>query len=206
MVVTNRDDLAERLRKLRSHGMTTLTWDRHRGHASSYDVIAHGFNYRLDELHAAIGRVQLQKLERNNAQRRKLLAHYHQELRTLSGWTLPFSNYHGDTSAHLMVAVAPDAATRVRVAEDLKHERIQTSMHYPLVTSLSAFRDAPQQSESAFTALDQSRSFSQRALTLPLFSTMTMSEVEAVSLVVCGKQELEHTVGGKNASFDAGAR
>ena len=46
--------------------MTTLTWDRHRGHANTYDVTIHGYNYRLDDLHAALGRVQLAKLDRNN--------------------------------------------------------------------------------------------------------------------------------------------
>src|SRR5213079_2626339 len=66
MVVTQDDALAEQIRLYRSHGMTTLTWDRHRGHASSYDVVNAGYNYRLDELHAALGRAQLGKLERNN--------------------------------------------------------------------------------------------------------------------------------------------
>ena len=75
MVVTNRADLAERVRLLRSHGMTTLTWDRHKGHAGSYDVVNPGYNYRLDELHAALGRVQLKKLERNNQRRRNLLSY-----------------------------------------------------------------------------------------------------------------------------------
>ena len=41
--------IADRVRLLRSHGMTTLTWDRHRGHADSYDVVGLGFNYRIDK-------------------------------------------------------------------------------------------------------------------------------------------------------------
>ena len=56
--------------------MTTLTWDRHKGHAGSYDVVNPGYNYRLDELHAALGRAQLKKLERNNQRRRNLLISY----------------------------------------------------------------------------------------------------------------------------------
>ncbi len=92
MVVTNRDDLAEHLRLLRSHGMTSLTWDRHRGHASSYDVIASGFNYRLDDLRSALGREQLNKLERNNQRRRELTTLYWRNLAPLEqrGWVLPF--------------------------------------------------------------------------------------------------------------------
>ena len=42
MVVCSDPDVAARLRLLRSHGMTTLSWDRHRGHAAGYDVVAHG--------------------------------------------------------------------------------------------------------------------------------------------------------------------
>ena len=60
MVVTNNDELAGKIKTARSHGMTTLTWDRHRGHSFSYDVVAKGYNYRLDEMRAALGLVQLQ--------------------------------------------------------------------------------------------------------------------------------------------------
>jgi dTDP-4-amino-4,6-dideoxygalactose transaminase len=52
--------------------MTTLTWDRHRGHASTYDVVALGYNYRIDEIRSALGLVQLGKLARNNARRSAL--------------------------------------------------------------------------------------------------------------------------------------
>ena len=72
MLVTGDDGLAQKLRTLRSHGMTTLTWDRHQGHAWSYDVVDLGFNYRIDEIRSAIGREQLKKLEGNNERRRVL--------------------------------------------------------------------------------------------------------------------------------------
>ena len=55
MVVTADGALAERVRRLRSHGMTALSWDHERGHAAGYDVAVTGFNYRLDEPRAAIG-------------------------------------------------------------------------------------------------------------------------------------------------------
>ena len=76
MVVTDDDDVAARLKLLRSHGMTTLTWDRHRGHASSYDVVALGYNYRIDEPRAALALSRLTRLERENEQRRTVVARY----------------------------------------------------------------------------------------------------------------------------------
>jgi dTDP-4-amino-4,6-dideoxygalactose transaminase len=112
MLVTNRDDVAEKARLLRSHGMTSMSWDRHRGHASSYDVMLHGYNYRLDELRAALGRAQLAKLAANNRRRGELVRHYRDGLGDLHGWHLPFAGYDGDSAYHLMVMVAPDAAMR----------------------------------------------------------------------------------------------
>ena len=71
MIVTGDEELAKQLRLLRSHGMTTLTWDRHRATPPSYDVVLAGFNYRLDEVRAAVGLVQLSRLiEENEARAR----------------------------------------------------------------------------------------------------------------------------------------
>ena len=55
MVATDDDDVAERVRRLRSHGMATLSWDRQRGRAAGYDIERLGFNYRLDDPRAALG-------------------------------------------------------------------------------------------------------------------------------------------------------
>ena len=172
MVITNRDDLAERVRLLRSHGMSSLTWDRHKGHASSYDVVANGYNYRLDELHAAIGRVQLTKLERNNKRRRHLLSQYRDCLQSLAGWTMPFADSIDQSSGHLMVVVAPTNAIRNKAISALREARIQSSMHYPCIPDFSVFR--PQQADG----VKNTRQFTERAITLPLFPTMTHDQVQ----------------------------
>ena len=182
MVTTNNDELAQKVRRLRSHGMTTLTWDRHRGHASSYDVATHGFNYRLDEIRAALGRVQLGKLERGNERRRELVAIYRKHLSVLPGWVVPFSEYSGSSACHLMVAVAPDETTRARVVEALKKELIQTSLHYPCVPDFSAF------TRFQGEGLQKSRAFSRRAVTLPLYPGMAPEQVQEVCSIIqhCG--------------------
>ena len=82
-VVTDDDDLDRRVRLLRSHGMTTLTWDRHRGHATSYDVVALGFNYRIDEPRAALAAARLRRLDADNHDRGRLDAVYRERLEPL---------------------------------------------------------------------------------------------------------------------------
>ena len=62
MVLTDDAAVAARVRLLRSHAMTSGTWDRHRGHEDSYDVVDVGFNFRLDEPRAALGLARLPKV------------------------------------------------------------------------------------------------------------------------------------------------
>lgn len=177
MVVTNRDDVAERVRLLRSHGMNSLTWDRHKGHASSYDVVVNGYNYRLDELHAALGRTQLAKLVRNNERRRGLLEAYRDGLQSLSGWTMPFADSIDRSSGHLMVVVAHTPELRRRALNTLREARIQSSLHYPCISDFSAFQNG----RSSRVPLTQQ--FTQRAITLPLFPSMSVDQV--TQIVAC---------------------
>ena len=174
MVVTNHDELAQRLRRLRSHGMTLLTWDRQKGHASSYDVVQNGYNYRLDEIRAALGRCQLEKLTRNNARRKHLVALYRQLLANVEDLLIPFAHESGDSAYHLMVAVAATEEERTRLAAALRDAAIQTSLHYPSVPDFEAFRPF------ATGDIEKTRSFSRRTITLPLFPTMKSAEVEEV--------------------------
>jgi dTDP-4-amino-4,6-dideoxygalactose transaminase len=174
MVVTNRGDLAERMGLLRSHGMTTLTWDRYKGHAGSYDVVNPGYNYRLDELHAALGRAQLKKLERNNQRRRERLALYREAVRSLGGWTMPFADTIEYSSGHLMVIVAPDADIRERAVHALREAGIQSSMHYPCITDFTGFANG--QGED----LRATRQFTRRAITLPLYPTLNADRINDI--------------------------
>jgi dTDP-4-amino-4,6-dideoxygalactose transaminase len=73
MVTTADEAVAARVRLLRAHAMTSGTWDRHRGHSDTYDVVDVGFNFRLDEPRAALGSSRLARL-REDLQRRREVA------------------------------------------------------------------------------------------------------------------------------------
>jgi dTDP-4-amino-4,6-dideoxygalactose transaminase len=176
MVVTNDDALAEKIRLLRSHGMTTLTWDRHRGHAHSYDVVAQGFNYRLDEIRAAIGLVQLRRLERQNAQRARVVALYRAALDGANGLKMPLAPTSDTASAHhLAVVLLPTACPRNDFRASLAARGIQTSVHYPPIHRFSAYREL-----GARRPLRTTDTVAERLVTIPLYPHMTEDEVSAV--------------------------
>ncbi len=175
MVVTADGQLAERVRLLRSHGMTTLTWDRFQGQARGYDVVGHGFNYRIDDLRAALGRVQLAKLQGGNASRRARVEQYRALLAGRSSLGLVHADRAATSAHHLMVLIAPDADTREVVAAALHDVGIQTSMHYPCITDFTAFADL------VGSDVPVSRAFAARAFTVPLHPNLDPGAVEEIA-------------------------
>ena len=184
MVTTAEDELAERLRLLRSHGMTTLTWDRQRGHASSYDVVVPGLNYRLDEIRAAMGLVQLRFLQEENAARARLSRLYADALDGADGYRMAFADRLGDKASahHLAVALVPAGSDREAIRTRLAERRIQTSVHYPPIHEFSAYRDL-----EPSRPLPRTDEAAARILTLPLFGRMTEEQLELVVDALLGR-------------------
>jgi dTDP-4-amino-4,6-dideoxygalactose transaminase len=173
MVVTDDPDVAERMRRLRSHGMTTLSWDRHRGHASSYDVVALGFNYRIDEPRAALATARLARLDEENLRRERLVARYREALApTPLAVALP--DQAGLRSAHhLFVAVLPEEVDRAEFRATLASAGVQTSVHYPPVHGFSIYADDA-------VSLPLTEAYGARTVTLPLFAHMTDTQLDLV--------------------------
>lgn len=174
MIVTARDDLAEKMRLLRSHGMTSLTWDRHQGHSFSYDVVDLGYNYRIDEIRSAIGIAQLEKLGRNN-QRRGEIAHRYWQALAGTRLVTPFMENRGESSYHIFPLITNTLEQRLHLMQDLKDDGIQTSIHYPLIHQFSFYK-----SRYANVTLPVSEEVTSREVTLPLYPGMTDGEVDYV--------------------------
>jgi len=179
LVVTNDTSLAARIRTARSHGMTTLTWDRYRGHGFDYDVVALGYNYRLDEIRAALGLVQLRRLGDNNARRRLLTAQYREQLKEIQGLEIPFLNHRLDTSAcHLFPVLLPPDQNRAAFMAALKQRGIQTSIHYPPIHLFSYYKQLYPTGYDHH--LPHTEAVAAREVTLPLYPTLTSNKLSKV--------------------------
>jgi dTDP-4-amino-4,6-dideoxygalactose transaminase len=156
--------------------MTTLTWDRHRGHAHSYDVVSAGFNYRLDEVRAAIGLVQLARLRDENDARRSIAARYRQALHGRDGMAMPFGDPDAlqASSHHLAVVLLPTGVDRDAVRSDLRDAGIQTSLHYPPIHRFSHYASTTQRD------LPRTDDVAARLVTLPLYGRLAEFQVDAV--------------------------
>jgi dTDP-4-amino-4,6-dideoxygalactose transaminase len=174
MIVTNDDDLAARMRLLRSHGMTTLTWDRHRGHASGYDVVAVGFNYRIDEPRAALATRKLERLDEENARRAELDARYRRAIAAIDGIDAALPPVEGAQCAHhLFTVVAGAGVDREQVRRQLAERGVQTSVHYPPVHRFSIYSDDGWN-------LPVTDAYGDATLTLPMFAHMTEEQQDLV--------------------------
>jgi dTDP-4-amino-4,6-dideoxygalactose transaminase len=176
MLVTDSDEIAKRARLLSSHAMTSMTWDRHQGHAWSYDVVDLGYNYRMDEIRCAIGLVQLAKLDRNNQKRRDLTKFYHHQLSELvPDVGLPFVNHRGQSAAHLLPILLPAGQNRIKFMEKMKEQGIQTSIHYPPVHRFSYYNKQVTSKLLPITEI-----VTTREVTLPLHPLLNEDQVNLV--------------------------
>jgi dTDP-4-amino-4,6-dideoxygalactose transaminase len=159
---------------LRSHGMTTLTWDRHRGHAASYDVVALGFNYRIDDPRAAFARARLQRLDHENNARRALDKRYRSLLGEMQGLKPTAGADHRLESSHHLFTIVLDAGIHREACRATMADRgVQTSVHYPPVHTFSMYQ------QEAWD-LPLTEAYAQRTISLPMFAHMTRDQQDLV--------------------------
>jgi dTDP-4-amino-4,6-dideoxygalactose transaminase len=189
LLATDDDEVAARVRSLRSHAMTTGTWDRHRGHAPGYDVTGVGYNYRMDEPRAALLTARLSGLEDDIARRQELVHRYRERLAGVPGLSLPYDPAEVDSSScYVMPAIVGDPELRDPLRAFLLDERrVQTSVLYPAVHELSAYAGAG-------ADLPRSELVGRAEITLPLFPTLSEADQDrVVSAVVDGLAALDRT-------------
>ena len=177
LLATDDDEVAQRVRSLRSHAMTSGTWDRHRGHAATYDVVDIGFNYRMDEPRAALALSRLRRVHEDVKHRRRLTLAYREALREQPGLILPFDDADVAGSAcYVMPVMLEDPQQQERVRRDLRERHgVQTSILYPAIHEFSVYAD-----RFPGVSLPRTELAARSEVTIPLYPHMTEAEQERV--------------------------
>jgi perosamine synthetase len=177
MVTTNDELLADRARMLRNHGASVSEEDRHRGPQPfllpDFDEV--GFNYRMTDLQAAVGLVQLEKLDGFVEERRRWAAWYAQELEAVS-WLAPPSvpPGYGHGWQSFVTVVGDDApAMRDTLMTTLQERGVSTRPGTHAVTELGAYR--PWNGRFPVAARLQART-----MAIPLHNRMTEDDFQYV--------------------------
>jgi dTDP-4-amino-4,6-dideoxygalactose transaminase len=179
MVVTSDAEMDARVRLLRSHAMTSVTWDRHQGYAESYDVVDIGFNFRMDEPRAALALSRIERLDDDIAMRRAHVRRYRHALCEHPAIELPWSDEDVTRSSHFAFPIMlPDGETRDRLRSGLSALGIQTTA-YPAISQLSEYAAGHDQK-----GLARSRDVAQRHCALPLSAVMTEADQASVLAAV----------------------
>jgi len=179
MLVTNSTELFERAKLIRSHGMTSLSLDRAKGHTTDYDVIELGYNYRMDDIRASIGIVQLSKLENDLKRRAELKKFYEKQLSGIKDIVVPFKDYKFFSSNYIFPIVLKNSNVekRNKVREYLASNGIQTSVHYPAVHRFSIYSEFR-------VPLPKTEYVADNLITLPMFSKLTFESIDYIRVIL----------------------
>ena len=175
MFISNNKEMADKARLLRSHGMTTMSYQRAGGHATSYDIVELGYNFRLDDIHAAIAIEQLKKLPKDLEQRIAVRNRYIELLSKMENVVVPFADNTEFTSNYIMPIVITKGTVEDRDAIRNKiHEAgVQTSVHYPAIHRFSIYKEYG-------AILPQTEFVTDHEITLPMYAALTMEQVEYI--------------------------
>ena len=176
-LTTDDEELAERLVRLRSQGMTACSVDRHRGKATGYDVLERGYNYRFDDPRAALLLSRFHRLEAELVARRAAVARYRELLTDAPGLSIPYADFDLDcSSCYLMGVLAPNAASRRALRDRLSEiHGVQTTM-YPAVHRFSAYVEAYGE-----VSLPVTERVADGLFSIPLYPHITVAQQERVA-------------------------
>ena len=182
MVTTNSKEVAEKIRQLRSHGMTKSLKSRYSSeYPWVFDIIEPGYNYRLDEIRSALGITQLKRIKKINELRKKASLYYYKNLQNIPGIILPDMVNDNTHSYHLYTirVTKPFKLSRNQLYKKLKDNGIRTTVYWMPIHEYAAYRKFTKKSSIVNTA-----KMYDEILALPLFPNISKKHQDAVIKVI----------------------
>ena len=167
MITTDNEEVAEAARSIRDCG---------RDRNSKYHMGRIGYTSRLNSVNAAIGRVQLRRLDEWNDARRRIASLYRRELEGVDGVTLPPVERNGEKGVYHLFVIR--TRSRDQVQKSLEADGIETGVHYPVPIHLQTpYRQLYGYSEGAYPLSER---LSEEVLSLPMFPTLREDDLVRV--------------------------
>ena len=179
LIATDDDELADKVRQLKFHGLGVDAFDRQlQGRSPQAEVIVPGYKYNLSDIHAAIAVVQLKRLPEINARRQELVTQYYKALNDSPLQPLAVPGYAHQHAWHLFMVRVDEqrcGISRDSLMERLKALGIGTGLHFRAAHTQNYYRERYPNLNLPNTEWN-----SARLCTLPLFPDMLDRDVERV--------------------------
>ncbi len=175
-VITDDKDVLQKIERLRFHGIDREAFNRFSKSGSQhYDVVTPGFKYNMMDIQAAIGLRQLPMLDGFIDSRTQLVKQYRERLASLEKIFLPADPAYAHKHAwHLLTVLVPERDTFI---EKMKEKNIGIGMHYVCAHLFTFYRETYGFKQGDFP---HAENVGARICSLPLFPTMTQSELDRV--------------------------
>jgi perosamine synthetase len=177
MLTTSNPEIDSKVRLWRQHSMSVTDTVRHGSRQVIFEnYLDVGFNYRMTDVQAAIGRKQLVRLADLVARRRALVGRYNDLLRDIEGLRLPLEMSWARSNWQSYCVQLPDRVDQMTVMQNLLDQGIATRRGI-----MCAHREAPYQNEEKRHDLRQSEFAQDRSILLPIYAQMTEDDLELVA-------------------------
>jgi dTDP-4-amino-4,6-dideoxygalactose transaminase len=156
--------------------MTSSSYDRSKGHTTEYDVIALGYNYRIDDIRSSIALAQLKKLDEDYRKRDLARKEYINNLKSENRISICFGECNYKKVSNYIFTIAllnSDKDKRDSIRNYLGQEGIQTSVHYPAAHRFNIYRDNS-------ISLPNTEYYTDNAITLPMYGNLAADEIQFI--------------------------
>ena len=187
MVITNSKKIAEKIKQLRSHGMSKSLKSRYSSeYPWIFEISEAGYNYRLDEIRSALGISQLKRIKKINQLRKNAATYYHARLQGISGIILPEMVNDNTHSYHLYTIRVTKSfkLSRNQLFKKLKEEGIRTTVYWMPIHKYSAYKKYSKSSNVKNTT-----KIYNEILALPLFPNITKKHQDKVINIIKSLQK-----------------
>ena len=178
MVITNSKKVADYVRYARNHGITkTLASRFSSGKPWDYDIENSGYNYRLDEIRAALGINQIKRVKKMNSLRKKAADYYNKKLGCIEGVIVPDRSIGLGHVHHLYVIriTRKYGITRDVLFQKLLKNGIRTSVHYKPLHKFTISKKM-----ATFDSLSNSKNAYSQILSLPIYPSISKKQQNLV--------------------------